>query len=45
MNRIETYKVFVSERGIVARYLSKKSAEIILSMWEYKGFKGELQSD
>lgn len=38
----ENYKVFVFERGIVARHLSKRSAEIIASMWRYKGFRAEV---
>jgi len=41
----KNYKVFIAKRGIVARHLSKRSAETILSMWKYKGFEGKLQEE
>jgi len=39
------YKVYVLERGIVARHLSKRSAETIVLMWEWKGFIAEIQEE
>jgi len=41
----ENYKVFVFERGVVARHLSKRGAEAIVLTWEHKGFRAEAQHE